>query len=353
MHQVKNTFLVFKQLITNSNSILIGGENLKKILSITAAIMLTLFCFAGCKKSSIIRLNEVTHSIFYAPLYLAINLGYMEEVDIEIELTNGGGSDVSMAALLSNSADIALLGPETLVYVVKEGSTNHPMVFGQLTKRDGSFLMSRTNEENFSWLNLKNTHIIGGREGGLPAMTLEYVLNSKGLYDGVNMTFDTSIKFDLITATFEGGTGDYCTMFEPAASSYVSAGKGYYAASVGEEAGDVPFTCFMATPSFMRDHPDKIKDFLLAINKAYTFMMTKPTKEVAEALLPSFEGTSLESIESSIKKYIEIDAWCSSPAMSQASFNRLLAIITNAGIDVSGVTMDKVVDNTYAHEIFA
>lgn len=326
---------------------------MKKIISITAALILTIFCFSACKKSSVIKLNEVTHSIFYAPLYLAINLGYMEEVDIEIELTNGGGSDVSMAALLSKSADIALLGPETLVYVVKEGSKNHPMVFGQLTKRDGSFLMARTNQDNFSWLNLAGTHVIGGREGGLPAMTLEYVLNSKGLYDGQNITFDTSIQFDMITAAFEGGTGDYCTMFEPAASSYVSEGKGYYAASVGEEAGDVPFTCFMANSDFIANNPDKIKDFLTAINRAYTWMMTSPTNEVAKALLPSFEGTSIESIESAIKKYIEIDAWCSSPAMSQSSFNRLIAIIENAGVDVSGVKMSDVVDNSYALEIFA
>jgi len=326
---------------------------LKKLISITAALILSLFCFAGCKKSSVIRLNEVTHSIFYAPLYLAINLGFMEEYDIEIELTNGGGSDVSMAALLSNSADIALLGPETLVYVVKEGSTNHPMVFGQLTKKDGSFLIARTPQDNFSWLNLAGTYVIGGREGGLPAMTLEYVLNSKGLYDGQNITFDTSIQFDLITAAFEGGTGNYCTMFEPAASSYVKEGKGYYAASVGEAAGDVPFTCFMATSEFMAEHPDKIKDFLLAINKAYTWMMSSPTIEVAKALAPSFEGSSIESIESAIKKYIEIDAWSSTPAMTQSSFNRLLEIISNAGIDVSGVKMDDVVDNTYALEIFA
>lgn len=313
--------------------------------------MLALFCFSACKKSTIIRLNEVTHSIFYAPLYLAINLGYMEEEDIEIELTNGGGSDVSMAALLSNSADIALLGPETLVYVVKGGSTNHPMVFGQLTKRDGSFLIGRNPEPNFNWLNVAGKYVIGGREGGMPAMTLEYVLNSKGLYDQNNITFDTSIQFDLITAAFEGGTGDYCTMFEPAASSYVAEGKGYYIASVGEAAGDVPFTCFMATSKFLEDHPDKIKGFLRAISKAHTYMLTNTTSDVAKALAPSFEGTSEALIESAIKKYLEIDAWCSSPVMSQASFNRLLDIISNSGVDVSGVKMSDVVNNSYALEI--
>ena len=331
----------------------IGGEILKKIISITAALMLTLFCFAGCKKSSVIRLNEVTHSVFYAPLYLAINLGFMEEEDIEIELTNGGGSDVSMAALLSNNADIALLGPETLVYVVKEGSTNHPMVFGQLTKRDGSFLISRTPVSNFTVADLTNKYILGGREGGMPAMTLEYALNNAGLIDGNNMTFDTSVQFDLITAAFEGGKGDYCTMFEPAASNYVKEGKGYYVASVGELAGEVPFTCFMATAEFMKAYPEKIEGFLRAINKAYTWMMSHSAREVAENLTASFEGTDVSLLESAISKYIEIDAWSSTPAMTQASFNRLLQVITNSGIDVSGVKMDDVVDNSYALDLFA
>ena len=322
---------------------------MKKILTTITACLLVLFSFSACKKSELttIRLNEVTHSIFYAPLYLAINLGYMEEEKLEIELTNGGGSDVSMAALLSNSADISLLGPETLVYVVKEGSTNHPMVFGQLTKRDGSFLIGRTDTE-FNWLDLANTHILGGREGGMPAMTLEYVLNSKGLTDGVNMTFDTSIKFDLITPTFEGGTGDYCTMFEPVASTYVSEGKGYYMASVGEECGEVPFTCFMANSSYMKENPEVIKGFLRAVTKAYNYMLTHSAKEIATALLPSFEGTSIESIESAVAKYIEIDAWSSTPAMTQSAFNRLIDIIENAGIDVSGVKFSDMVDNSYA-----
>lgn len=313
-------------------------------------VMLVPFAFAGCKKNNLttVRLNEVTHSIFYAPLYLAINLGYMEEEGMEIELTNGGGSDVSMAALLSNSADIALLGPETLVYVVKNGSTNHPMVFGQLTKRDGSLLIGRTNGTDFNWLDLKDKHIIAGRAGGMPAMTLQYVLNNKGLVHGTNMNFDTTVAFNMIGPAFEGGTGDYCTMFEPAAYEFVSQGKGYYMASVGEESGEIPFTCFMATSKFMSDNPDLIKGFLRAITKAYNYMLTHTSNEVAEVLAPSFEGSSTESIAAAVSKYIEIDAWSSTPVMTQSAFNRLLDVITNAGIDVSGVQMSQVVDNSYA-----
>lgn len=327
---------------------------MKKIISITIVLILSVFSFSACKKSDTIRLNEVTHSVFYAPLYLAINLGYMEEENIKIELTNGGGSDVSMAALLSNNADISLLGPETLVYVKNEGSSKHPMIFGQLTKRDGSFIIGRNPvSDNFSIANFTDSYIIGGREGGMPAMTLEYALNNAGLYDGTNMTFDTSIQFDLITAAFEGGTGDYCTMFEPAASNYVSSGKGYYVASVGELAGEVPFTCFMANSDFIKAHPEKISGFLRAINKAYTYIMTHTPREVAENLVSSFEGTSIDLLESSVKKYIEIDAWCSTPAMNQSAYNRLLQIIKNSGINISDVKMDDIVDNSFALELYA
>lgn len=314
---------------------------------------MAIFCFSACKKSKLttIRLNEVTHSIFYAPLYLAINLGYMEDEGIKIELTNGGGSNISMSALLSNSADVALLGPETLVYVVKEGSTNHPMVFGQLTKRDGSFLIGRNPVSNFNWLDLANSYIIGGRSGGMPAMTLEYVLNSKGLINGNNVTLDTSVQFDLITAAFEGGTGDYCTMFEPSASNFVSEGRGYYVASVGEESGEVPFTCFMATSTFMSKNPELIKGFLKAVTKAYNYILTHTSAEIAEAISPSFDGTSKELLQSAIEKYVEIDAWSSTPAMTQSAFNKLIAIIENSNIDVSGVKFEDVVDNSYALSI--
>lgn len=314
---------------------------------------MAIFCFSACKKSKLttIRLNEVTHSIFYAPLYLAINLGYMEDEGIKIELTNGGGSNISMSALLSNSADVALLGPETLVYVVKEGSTDHPMVFGQLTKRDGSFLIGRNPVSNFNWLDLANSYIIGGRSGGMPAMTLEYVLNSKGLINGNNVTLDTSVQFDLITAAFEGGTGDYCTMFEPSASNFVSEGRGYYVASVGEESGEVPFTCFMATSTFMSKNPELIKGFLKAVTKAHNYILTHTSAEIAEAISPSFDGTSKELLQSAIEKYVEIDAWSSTPAMTQSAFNKLIAIIENSNIDVSGVKFEDVVDNSYALSI--
>ena len=326
---------------------------MKKILSIVCAFVLCSFAFMGlfgCKKKdkSIIRINEVTHSVFYAPLYLAINLGYFEEEGITIKLTNGGGSNVSMSALLSGSADVALLGPETVCYVAAQGSTNHPLIFGQLTKRDGSFLVSRSNETNFNWNNLKNKTVIAGRKGGLPAMTFEYVVNSLGLVDGDNITLDTSTAFNMMVPTFEAGSGDYCTMFEPTASEYVAAGKGYIVASVGEYSGEIPYTCFMAMPKYIKNNPEKITGFLRAITRAYTYLMTEDSETVAKKLQPSFDTSSIASLKYAVDSYKKIDAWMSTPAMTESSFNKLLSVLRNAGELSGDVDFDEVVDNSFA-----
>lgn len=327
---------------------------MKRILSFLMALSIFsigALTFVGCKdktSSSTIRLNEVTHSVFYAPLYLAINLGYFEEEDIKIELTNGGGSDVSMAALLSKTADIALLGPETIVYVAAQNSSNHPMIFGQLTKRDGSFLISRTNETDFEWRNLEGKTVITGRSGGLPAMTFQYVANGLGLYDGDNITLNDNVAFNMIGPTFEGGSGDYCTLFEPTASEYQSAGKGYIVASVGAYSGEIPYTCFMAMPSYIQKHPEKITGFLRAISKAYAYLMTNTNTVVAQALKPSFDATSIASLEYAVAAYKAIDAWMATPVMTSLSFEKLLEVLQNAGEDTGDVEFDDVVDNSFA-----
>ncbi len=307
--------------------------------------------FTACKKeSNVIRLNEVTHSVFYAPLYLAINLGYMEEEGITIELENGQGSDTSMSALLSNNADIALLGAETVIYVASQGSTNHPMIFGQLTKRDGSFLVSRVNEKDtFNWAtSLTNKKVIAGRRGGLPAMTFEWIVNGVNLYDGTNITLDTETSFAMQVPVFDSGDGDYCTMFEPTATEYEESGRGYIVASVGEYSGEIPYTCFMAKPNFIAKNSDKIEGFLRAIKKAYVYIMTHTEEEVANALVKSFDGSTVDSLAKAIKSYKNIDAWCSTPEMNQVAYRNLLDVLNNAGELEGTVAFSEVVDNTYA-----
>lgn len=330
---------------------------MKKILTFICAITLCLtscFCFVGCNKKAkkgTIRLNEVTHSVFYAPLYLAINLGYMEDEGITIELTNGGGSDASMTALLSGSADVALMGPETVVYVESGGSTNHPVVFGQLTKKDGSFLISKTNYTNFTINDLRNKKAIIGRNGGMPAMTFEWIANQAGLINGENVTFDKDTAFNMMVSVFESTDAEFCTMFEPTASEFVLANKGFYVTSVGELSGEIPYTCFMAYPKYIKENKEQMTGFLKAIKKAYVYMTTHTSEEVAKYLKPSFDGSSEASLAQAVKRYLEIDAWSNSPAMSKDSYNRLLSVLKNAGTITNDVEFSKVVDNSLANEI--
>ena len=328
---------------------------MKKLTTIILSLCLVFaFCFVGCSKSDTIRMSEVTHSVFYAPLYVAINKGYMEEEGLKIDLTSGQGSDVSMSALLSGNADVALLGPETVVYVHANGSSNHPMVFGQLTKRDGSFLVARNSISDFNWkTSLENKTVIAGRRGGMPAMTFEWIVNNNGLYNGTNITLDLDTSFGAMVPTFQGGSGDFCTMFEPTATEYEEAGLGKIVASVGEYSGEIPYTCFMASRSFMQKYPNKIEGFLRAIKKAYTFIMTSSSDEVAKALAPSFDGSSEASLKKAVESYKKIDAWMATPAMTESSYNRLISVLKNSGTLKSNasVSFNDVVDNSFALKI--
>lgn len=329
---------------------------MKKLSVIMVALIgCVTFLLTGCGKTdkNTIRVNEVTHSIFYAPMYVAINKGYFKDEGLTIKLTNGGGSNNSMTALLSGSADIALMGPETTVYTKVEGKKDLPKIFAQLTKRDGSFLIGRNPIENFSWDMLKGKEVLGGRAGGMPAMALEYTLTQKGLIKDVDYTFNHGIQFDNMTAAFMGGAGDFVTAFEPAASEVVASGKGYILASVGEACGEVPFTAFMANDSYLNSNKSQVKAFLRAVLKGYEYLTTAKIDDIVEALYPSFKQSSKESIKKCIENYIAIDAWVNSPVMEQDAFNRLITILKDAGQLKSDVAYSDIIDNTIANELMA
>lgn len=318
----------------------------KLFIALCCLLFAVPFCLVGCKTDkNTVRVCEVTHSIFYAPLYIAINKGYFKEYDIEIELTNGGGADKCMTALVSKSADISLMGPEATIYVANQGKQDMPVVFGQLTKRDGSFIIGRENTTNFTWDLLNNKEILGGRRGGVPAMTLEYAIEKNNVQ---NCTINYDVSFDNLTGAFIGGTGDFVTAFEPTATSIVESGHGYILASVGAETGEIPYTAFTANSSYISANTDTIKNFLRAIMKGYNFLITANIDNIVSALKPSFEGTSDASIKNSIQKYISIDAWNSTPVMSEVAYNNLIKIMKNAGSLTTDVEFSKVVNNSYA-----
>ncbi len=329
---------------------------MKKLLSVLGAMIFALLPLSACGEKNdglvTVKLNEVTHSVFYAPMYLADSLGYFEEEGIKIELTNGGGADAVMAAVLSGDADIGFCGPEAAIYVELGGSRDVPTVFGQLTKRDGSFLVSRNEEPDFEWTDLKGKEVLAGRKGGVPAMTFEYILRENGFTDDeINLNFD--VAFNLMTSAFEAGTAEYCTMFEPLASEYQAAGKGYIVAAVGEAGGEVPYTCYIAKRSWIDKHTDVVEGFLRAMLRAVNFAQTKDADEIATYLYRQFPSTSYASITTSIQSYKKIDAWVTDMQMTEASFGRLQDIIESAGELDRRADFSAVVDNGYAAKVYA
>ena len=296
-----------------------------------------------------VRLSEVTHSVFYAPQYVAINLGIFEKHGIEIDMVSSQGADKVMTAVLSRQVDIGFAGPEASIYVYQQGKEDYSQIFAQLTKRDGSFLVGRDPNEvsNFKWTNLKNKHVLPGRKGGVPYMALEYVIKQHGLAPSKDMNFDNSISFDAMTSAFIGGVGDYVTIFEPTATMLEKEGKGYILASVGEAASEIPYTAYFASKSFIEENPELIQAFVDAIYEAQTWVTTHTAQEIAEVIAPSFEGTSMDILETVVQRYKDIDAWNTTPVMTKESFERLEDVMIEAGELSEKVPFEDLVINTF------
>ena len=295
-----------------------------------------------------INVSEVTRSVFYAPQYVAISNGYFEEQGLKIELTTGQGADAVMTSVLANQCDIGFAGPEASIYVYNEGKEDYTEVFAQLTKKDGSLLVSRMDEENFSWENLKGKTVIPGRKGGVPYMTLEYVLKKNGINPKTDVVLDDSIKFDLMAGAFTAGNTDYVTLFEPTASLTEQEGKGYVVASVGEEAGEIPYTAYFAKKSYIEANEETIQKFTDAIYEGQIWVKEHTAEEIANVIQDFFPDTSIEMLANAIQTYKDIEAWNETPVLKEESFNRLQEVMTMAGELENQVPYEKIVNNTYA-----
>ncbi len=332
----------------------------KRFAAVIALVAIVGVSFVGCQKSTdkgndklqTVRLNEVVRSVFYAPMYVAISEGFFEEEGLEIDLSTGQGADKTMQQLLSKNADIGFSGPEQVVYIYNQGREDYPVVFGQLTQRDGSFLVGREAEENFNWRSLKGKELIGGRPGGIPEMALEYVLRENGLNPSTDVNMVTNIDFTATSGAFKSGTGDYVALFEPTATMLENDEGGSIVASVGESAGNISYTCFYTTKSYMDKNPEVVQKFTNAIYKAQQWVKEHTNEEVAKSISSYFPGTDVDVIAQVIDNYKSIDAYSENPVVSEEGLNRLTDIIQ--GYDSTLIKtrpdFDIIVNNDFANK---
>ena len=309
------------------------------IIAIIVLIAIIISIFVVKNKSSnnesemkTITVNEVTRSVFYAPQYVAINNGYFEENGMEIGLSTGQGADAVMTAVLSGQCDIG-------------------QVFAQMTKRDGSFLVAKEDTDNFSWQDLKGKTVIPGRKGGVPYMTLEYVLKKNGINPETDLTLDDSIKFDLMAGAFSSGDAEYVTLFEPTASLTEKEGKGYVVASVGEASGEIPYTAYFAKKSYIENNEDTIQKFTNAIYKGQKYVKEHTSTEIAEVIQSFFPDTDIEQLANAVQSYKDIDAWNETPVLKEEAYHRLEEVMTMAGELQEKAPYEKVINNKYAEQV--
>lgn len=297
-----------------------------------------------------ITLNEVVHSVFYAPQYVALEKGFFEDEGLEITLDVGQGADKSMTALVSGNADIALLGTEAGIYIYNEGKEDYCKAFAQLTQRAGNFLVSRENKTDFSWENLKGKSVIGGRTGGMPEMVLEYVLKQKGLEKGTDVDVINNISFETTSGAFTAGTGDYTVEFEPSASALEKAGKGFVVASLGKESGYVPYTVYMAQKSYIEKNPEIIQKFTNAVYKGQQWVDNHSSEEIAQVIMPHFTESDQKTVAKIIDRYKQQDTWKTDPVFDENGFALIQDIMEEGKVLTERVPFEEMVDNSFAEK---
>ncbi len=331
----------------------------KSIFYKLTALMMTALIVTGCggtKEGSgeKVVLNEVAHSIFYAPLYVAIENGYFEEKGIDLELVTGFGADKTMTAVLSGEADIGFMGPESTIYTYLGGTDDTVVNFAQLTQRAGNFMVAREDDPDFTWDKLKGKNVLGGRAGGMPQMVFEYILKKNGIDPKTDLTIDQSIDFGSTAAAFSGGQGDYTVEFEPSATALEMMNEGYYVvASLGVDSGFVPYTCFSAKESYVNENKDIVQKFTDALQLGMDYVNSHAPQEIAEIIHPQFKDTDLETLTTIISRYHEQDTWNTNLIFEEDSFDLLQNILEEADQLTERAPYEKLVNTDFAKKAIA
>ena len=321
------------------------------LLTFIVIIILTIFVINNRKdKNNLteIKVAEVTHSVFYAPQYIADALGYFEDEGLDVEIILTPGADKVTAAVLSGDVNIGFCGSEATIYVYNQGQKDYLVNFSGLTKRDGSFLVSRKKYDDFSLEDLKGKHIIGGRKGGMPEMTLEWALSENDIDPKNDVDIDTSIEFAAMQGAFIGGTGDFVTLFEPNALQIEQEGLGYVVASIGELGGVVPYTAYNAKKSYIEKNPEVIQGFTNAIQKGLDYVHNNSNEDIAKKLLPYFPDTSLNDLTKIVERYKNADSWYKTTYINEEDFNHIQTIVEKAGELTDRVSYNKLVDTSFS-----
>lgn len=297
-----------------------------------------------------VTLNEVAHSIFYAPQYAAIELGYFEDEGLDLTLVNGAGADKVMTALISGDADIGFMGSEASIYVYQQGSDDYAVNFAQLTQRAGNFLVGREAQDNFTWADLKGKKVLGGRAGGMPEMVFEYILKKNGIDPAADLTIDQSINFGLTAAAFTSNDADYTVEFEPFATGLEKEGNGHVIASLGVDSGYVPYTAYSVKKSYLEKNPETIQKFTNAIQKGLEYVNTHSAEEIAKVIQPQFKETDEDTIATIVGRYKDQDTWKGDTVFEKDSFELLENILEEAGELNERVPYDKLVTTEFSQE---
>ncbi|CUH93131.1 putative binding protein YtlA [Herbinix luporum] len=315
-------------------------------------VMMTLL-LTGCKgRGDLIEitLNEVAHSIFYAPMYVAFEEGYFEEEGLKVNLVNGLGANKTMTSVLSGESEIGFMGAEASIYVYNQGAEDYVVNFAQLTQRAGNFLVSRDMAEDFKWENIKGKTVLGGRKGGMPQMVFEYILKKQGIDPQKDLNIIQNIDFGLTSQAFASGQGDYTIEFEPAATALELEGVGKVVASLGVESGMVPYTAFSARKSYIEKNPDVIQKFTNAIQKGMEFVQNHTPEEIAKAIAPKFKETDIKTLILLVTRYYEQDTWKDNLIFEEASLNLLQDILYEAGELEKRVPYEDIVNTEFAQK---
>ncbi|WP_226035839.1 ABC transporter substrate-binding protein [Aquibacillus saliphilus] len=329
---------------------------MKKFRMGTLFSLILFLMLAACSQEGEItqvNIGEVTRSIFYAPQYLALEEGFFEDEGLDVELQTIPGGDKVMTSLLSDNSDVALVGSETSIYVAAQGASDPVINFAQLTQTDGTFLVAREPNDDFSFEDLKGTDFLGQRTGGMPQMVGEYVLKQKGIDPDNDLNLIQNIDFANIASSFSSGTGDYVQLFEPTASQFVMEGRGHIVASFGEESGHVPYTVFMAKQSFINENEDTVKKFTRAVYKAQQFIQEHSATEIAEIVQPYFEDSDFDLLVSSIERYQSQGSFAENPILDEEEWNNLKNIMDEAGELPADIAHDELVNTQIAEDVMS